>query len=115
MKYHKAIKTVVVSLCIGCAIISCGTKNEPLSSNSHIDTTITYTANIAPLISAHCGSCHISITSGGVNFSTYDSVVAHIDRIIARTSAGTMPLTGTHLTTGQIDTLKTWQASGEKQ
>jgi mono/diheme cytochrome c family protein len=83
-----------------------------------IDTTIGYAQNIAPLLAAHCGECHIGDSpQGGVSLATLADVKTHIDRIIARTAAGTMPPAGSDfslLTSSQVDTFRIWKASGEK-
>jgi mono/diheme cytochrome c family protein len=84
-----------------------------------IDTTITYAQHISRLMTAHCGDCHIGEDqSGGVSLAAYADVVAAIDRIIGRTEAGTMPPASSDyapLTKPQVDTLKIWKASGERQ
>jgi hypothetical protein len=70
------------------------------------------------MLAAHCSACHISIVSGGADFSTYDNVKSLIERIIVRTEAGTMPPQGSGmalLTAAQVDTLKIWKASGVRQ
>lgn len=112
---NKAFPGLLVLLFL---LASCGAKKETPAPTAPatIDTTITYTNAVAPMISSHCGICHIDIVSGGVSFDSYSNVVAHIDRMIARTSAGTMPPAGhAPLSASQVDTLRIWRASGEKQ
>jgi hypothetical protein len=98
---------------------SCDPKQEANPDNNvPIDTTITYTLHIAPLLAAHCDICHIGTVSGGADLSSYASVKSLIDRIIARTGSGSMPPSGsgkTPLTASQVDTLKIWNASDAKQ
>jgi hypothetical protein len=100
-------------------LCSCDPKQEALPKDTvPIDTTITYTLHIAPLLATHCDICHISAVSGGAEFTTYEKVKSLIDRIIARTSNGSMPPSGsgkTPLTASQVDTLKIWEASGVRQ
>jgi hypothetical protein len=98
---------------------SCDPKREAIpGDNVPIDTTISYTSHIAPLLSAHCDICHIGTVSGGADLSSYASVKSLIDRIILRTEDGSMPPSGsgkTPLTAPQVDTLKIWKASGARQ
>ena len=100
-------------------LLSCDPKQEiGPDTSAKIDTTITYALHIAPMLAAHCSACHISIVSGGADFSTYDNVKSLIERIIVRTEAGTMPPQGSGmalLTAAQVDTLKIWKASGVRQ
>ena len=100
-------------------LLACDPKREIIPDDTiKADTTITYSAHIAPLLQAHCGSCHIgTVVQGGADFSTYAGVTALIDRIIIRTGGGTMPPagSGTPLSGSQVDTLKIWRFSGVRQ
>ena len=94
----------------------CSSKSSPTAPDAGLipwADSICYSRNIEPLLTAHCSICHPS--QNGVDFSGYDNAKSHIDRIIFRTSAGTMPKSGPLLTAAQIDTLKAWKQNGEKQ
>jgi hypothetical protein len=83
-----------------------------------VDSSITYTLHINPLMMGHCADCHIGDMEGNVSLATYADVKTHIDHVIGRTEAGTMPPAGsdyTLLSKGQVDTLKIWRVSGERQ
>jgi mono/diheme cytochrome c family protein len=107
-------------LCIANAFLisTCATKRENPAPLGFIaaDSTITYTQTIAPMISAYCGACHIAHALGGVSFTSYENVIAHLDRIIARTQSGTMPPYGyAGLSPLQEDTILMWKAGGSKR
>jgi len=112
----KIVSTAIVSATIVAAVFhSCAKKRElpaPLG-NISMDSVITYAQNVAPMLSAYCGACHISRAFGGVSFNSYENVITHIDRIIVRTQNGTMPPNGyTALSPLQADTLLMWKAGG---
>jgi mono/diheme cytochrome c family protein len=112
MKY---LLSITIAILIVAALLTCARKRENPASLGYIpaDSIITYSQNIAPMLSAFCGACHIVNSFGGVNFATYDNVVARIDRIIARTQSGTMPPSGYKgLSPLQVDTLLMWKAGG---
>jgi hypothetical protein len=98
---------------------TCGKKNDIplfgiLSPSSDINVeSICYSRDIAPMIMVHCAPCHPSIN--GVDLSGYANAKSHLDRMIIRTEAGTMPGSGPKLTVSQIDTLKAWRINNEKQ
>jgi hypothetical protein len=108
------------TLLLALLFAGCGAKREnpaPLTITT-IDTSITYTSAIAPMLFANCGACHIANTQSRPSFANYFDVIAKIDRIIVRAQAGTMPPAGSGystLSSSQVDTLKIWRASGERQ
>ncbi|MBN1129171.1 MAG: cytochrome c [Chitinispirillaceae bacterium] len=115
----RKLKFIGCGLACTLVILTCDPKRE-ITPDDDVDrdTTITYSAHIAPLLQSHCGSCHIDgIVQGGADFSTYANVTSLIDRIIFRTGSGTMPPAGggTPLSNSQVDTLKIWKVSGVRQ
>jgi hypothetical protein len=51
--------------------------------------TVTYTTDIAPIMTQHCTSCHGS--RGDVNLETYANVKLNADRSLTEMKLGTMP------------------------
>jgi hypothetical protein len=119
MNRIKTKSPLVLALSALCILLAgtCGKKNnihvvDALPEGIIVDS-ICYSRNIEPLITAHCAACHPSIN--GIDLSGYANAKSHIDRMIIRTTAGTMPAAGPKLTPEQIDTLKAWRTNGEKQ
>jgi cytochrome c553 len=82
----------------------------------------TYDGDVKLILDAYCISCHTSPAAGGAPgyfrldvFDTSGGVSgAHdmAERIVARTTAGTMPLGGPVLADAEIETLTKWLANG---
>jgi len=115
----KLPKLLLLPAFFACLVCTCGKKNDipifnaALSSPDIIGDSICYSRDIEPMIMVHCAPCHPSINN--VDFSGYANAKSHIDRMIIRTEAGTMPASGPLLTLFQMDTLKAWRNNNEKQ
>lgn len=73
-------------------------------------TNVTFNADIKPLITANCGSCHSS-------FTTYQTAKNNIDKILDRIqraagSSGAMPQGGPKLSQSDIDKFIKWNTDG---
>ncbi|MFH0921463.1 MAG: cytochrome c [Fibrobacterota bacterium] len=114
------VPVVLISLVVAALYFfdDCGSKNKP-SAPAPVaipgSDSICYSRHVAPLLNARCAPCHVGQTTAGVRIDSYDLAIARIDRIIARTEAGTMPQGGPDLSSAQVDTLKAWRQNGEKQ
>lgn len=80
---------------------------------------MTYSANVAPIISANCTGCHSgSAPSGGVTLSTYAGVKTQADNgnlvgVITHASGyPAMPQGGSKLSDCNINKIKAWIARG---
>jgi hypothetical protein len=109
------------------------TSTTTSNTTSCIPATVSYSINIAPIISANCGTtgsqastCHGSGGAGGYNFTTYHGVsneatgnpitaptTSPIYQAItfSNTTVG-MPLTGNPLTSCQIAEILAWAQAG---
>ncbi|MGL2966777.1 hypothetical protein [Flavobacterium sp. XGLA_31] len=76
----------------------------------------TYEANIKPLMSAKCTSCHgVGGTEEGSKLDTYDDVTAYSESIICRmngNSCGLLMPTEGKLPSAQIKMFEDWVAQG---
>ncbi len=109
----KTIQSAIL-ICAGILAVSC-------SSNTYDEVSVvaanpTYTANIKPIITANCTSCHS--TDGGQDpyLENYDqvkeAVISHglLDEIAAPSGEG-MPEAG-RMPQSKIDAINTWAANG---
>ena len=79
------------------------------------DTTkvISYKTDIAPLMSQECTSCHNnSITSGGVNLSSYANVSKYASSSLSAINSGYMPPSG-KWSADQITIFSKWISQGK--
>lgn len=80
-------------------------------------TTVSYKADIAPLLSASCAGCHTPGGMGSQDIVLFDAsgnldegvVSSRIDDIISQTQSGRMPQRGTKLTAAQVGLLQAWK------
>lgn len=75
-------------------------------------TTVSYAANIQPIISNSCttSGCHDATASGGFDMRTYAGVkaVADVNRLLAVVTSGSMPKNGAKLDDCSINKLTRW-------
>lgn len=90
-------------------------EEDPVPNNI----TVTYTGDIKSIMDSHCLSCHGAPPTDGapMSLTTLDAVKdAIIDRgLIERVEEGSMPPTGTPLTSTQVQTLKDWKTANYPQ
>ena len=83
--------------------------------NDSINTKVTYTNSIKPIIDANCISCHGTppINSAPMSLNTYDQVKNAVEsrNLINEIETGSMPPVG-NLSTTQIQQIKSWQSNG---
>ncbi len=108
-------------------LISCARNVEEdlIITNPASPETVTYSKNIAPLLSTHCVSCHSGLApSAGVGLKTYEEVVSWIVanepensdlyNIINHTKEPVMPKGQAKLPEKDIKMLETWILNGAK-
>ena len=83
--------------------------------NDSINTKVTYTNSIKPIIDANCISCHGTppINNAPMSLNTYDQVKNAVEsrNLINEIETGSMPPVG-NLSTTQIQQIKSWQSNG---
>lgn len=83
------------------------------------NTDVTYSKNVKPIIDGRCISCHSNppVNNAPMSLVSYDNVKdAVTDRnLIARIEDGSMPPSGSDLTSTQIKTIKDWETGGFKE
>ncbi|MFD2562378.1 c-type cytochrome [Aquimarina rubra] len=111
MKINSKIKsTLIITLSI--ALFSCETNVEEDSDiiiEESCNTTISFTADIKPIIDSNCISCH-----GGSRFPnlrTYESISDNAARVRTQVVNRTMPQ-GSSLSNEQIELIRCWIDSG---
>ena len=78
---------------------------------------VTYTANVAPLITANCSPCHIPPRGNKEPLHTYEAAKKNIDESIRRiqlnpTDKGFMPFKHPKLSDSTIQVFVQWKADG---
>jgi hypothetical protein len=77
---------------LGLALVAaCGTDVEPLPTGPGSAAKVTWYQDVAPIVSAHCMSCH---QDGGIApfaLTDYDSAKSNITRMLTQVDGGTMP------------------------
>ena len=83
--------------------------------------TVTYSANLMPLIESKCSPCHIPAKGGNKEpFDNIENVRGHIDEIIRRTQLDPsdskfMPRKKAPLSKEEIDMFKKWKEEGTEK
>ncbi|WP_167546582.1 c-type cytochrome domain-containing protein [Stieleria maiorica] len=90
-------------------------------------TLVSFTKDVAPILSGKCGRCHVSERRGGFSASSYaalmkgppEGVVVFAgdvigSRLIETIETGDMPRGGTKVSADELRTLKEWIAQGAK-
>jgi len=102
---------------IGLVTISCSWDNaeELYGKEDCPPDGVSYSQTIEPIIKSNCAvsGCHIN-GQQGPTLETYGQISANAERILARTSNGTMPpaISGNSLTQTQIDEIACWVNDG---
>lgn len=90
----KSKKTVAVGALL-CLLAACGTDDSPGGDTSG-DTSVqeqavTWHNSVAPIVAAHCASCHRDGGSGPTDLTDPDVAIAHSAGMLAAVEAGIMP------------------------
>jgi uncharacterized membrane protein len=123
MKMKKVTFTTMVVVLSAVFLTYCSTSRKaadtPASSTKKA--TVTYSANLMPLIEGKCSPCHIPAKGGNKEpFNSVENVRAHIDEIIRRiqldpTDSKFMPKKKSPLSKEEIDMFKTWKSEGTEK
>lgn len=78
---------------------------------------VSFAQDVAPIITSNCAACH---SGGGGVFgmvngngkASYANISNNLDGIISAVRSGAMPRGGQHLSSAEINVLRTWQAQG---
>lgn len=95
-------------------------------NNSSCSSLIDYLTEIQPIFNARCVNCHINVNSGGLNLSSWSSLMAGDSNngpvvtigdssnslLWIKVNSGSMPLTGSDLTDAQIHLIAQWIFEG---
>ena len=102
-------------------VIDIGNNNNGDGNNSGDESSIsgvTYSGDIAAIVTANCISCHGNPTSNGApnSLTTAAQVKNAIETqgLIAEIESGSMPQNAGKLSNDQIETFKVWQEEGFK-
>jgi len=80
---------------------------------------VTYANDVKAIIDGRCLTCHGNPTANGapMSLTTFDEVKNAVQSrgLIGQVENGTMPPTGSDLTSSQVQTIKDWQSGGFKQ
>lgn len=80
---------------------------------------VTYTNTVKAIIDGSCLNCHGNppTNNAPMSLTTFDDVRSSVQSrgLITRVENGTMPPSGTNLTTAQVQAIKDWQSGGFMQ
>ena len=121
----RKIKIFILSMSIVVGISSCYNDNvEDLYGVQPCDTTtVTYSADISPIINSQCASCHSSNSpSAGISIYDYSSTVAYVisnkNKLLGSVrwdgTASNMPKGGSKWNACNISKLEAWINQGMK-
>ena len=91
--------------------------------NANSDRPVSFTKEVAPIIVAKCGKCHVSNSRGDYAIGSYDALIngdsidlkdpanSHFIEVI---ESGEMPKGGLKVSDNELKTLKNWIAQGAK-
>jgi len=84
---------------------------------------VSFTKEVAPIIIAKCGKCHVSNDKGGYGIESYNALIKSdsiapqdpdASNFIAVIESGEMPKGGLKVSSSELKTLKNWIAQGAK-
>lgn len=104
-----------------------GTPDTPTPGPGTPTTLVSFTKDVAPILSEKCGRCHVNERRGGFSAANYtalmkgppEGVVVFAgdvigSRLIETIETGDMPRGGAKVSVGQLKTLKDWIIQGAK-
>ena len=79
---NRKIPTLLVSACSAMLLVACGSSEDDKKEPCNDGDAVTYSAHIAPLMTAHCTQCHAADKTGldrfsapaGSNYETYEGI-----------------------------------------
>lgn len=115
---------VCLSASVVCASASFGACQEQYEdSGSKASATVSFKNDVAPIIVAKCGKCHVSSSKGKYGIESYDALM-NSDSVTPNDPAdsnfieviesGDMPKGGLKVSDSELETLKKWVAQGAK-
>ena len=120
MKTHKYFSLVIILLFLNCSYESESDLYEDSTNELPVNTTVTYTEHIKPIIDSNCTGCHSTPPTNGapMSLTTYQSVKNAVQndgliQIISSQDPGSMmPPGGPRLPQNKIDLIIQWQTDG---
>ena len=120
MKKQFIIPIIAAFLVSAYAIFQSGSTNAALQTN------VSYTNDVQPILENRCGSCHMGeFTSKDLNMDTYENLMAGSQNgpviiagdakeslLVHKVSSGEMPKRGPKLTPAQIQIIVDWINAG---
>jgi uncharacterized membrane protein len=101
-------------------VLGCGQKQDPFGPDGGIVETVTYTAQVKPLLDGHCIRCHATTKQGasrsgapiGLDYNTYSVASANAQRANQQIQAGSMPPGGPALASNDKAIFQAWLDQG---
>ena len=115
------MKKIIFTSCFVLALLStsCSDDSDDDIGPIIIDpppTELTYTNTIKSIMTSKCTSCHSNppTNNAPMSLSTYTDVKNAVQNreLVNRVENGTMPPSGSSLTTAQVQSIKDWQSGG---
>jgi uncharacterized membrane protein len=117
----KQVKFILFFLILGLTL-SCSSDSDDVDddgSNPPANNNVTYTSDIAPIMTGSCIRCHATppVNNASISLTTYTNVRGAVlsNGLIAKVERGAMPPTGPDLTQEQVQLIKDWQKGGFKE
>ncbi len=113
----KKLGILLLVIMVGFFQYCSSSKKSSSTSSMPAKVSVTYVANIQPLVSEHCSPCHIPPKGFKKALNTYDAAKTNIDDMIRRiqmnpTDKGFMPFKHAKLSDSTISVFVQWKAGG---
>ncbi len=95
----------------------------PSGDNPSVGDPVSFAKDVAPILVAKCGNCHVRGSRGNFNMATYQALSDSgmivpgdpvLSRLIQVIDSGEMPKGGLTVTPDELNRLRTWVAAGAK-
>lgn len=103
-------------IAVSLAVAACSAATCPVLAQG-----VSFSKQVAPLLTAKCGGCHISGRRGGFQFTSYEALMktgmvqkgqAGSSRIVEVIETGDMPRGGGKVSKDELNTLTSWIDAG---
>lgn len=125
LKLVNAVKSIILAaVCLGMSGSTVWAQDgKQEGEHNAASSSVSFKKDVAPIIVAKCGKCHVSSSKGRYEIESYDALMNsdsivpndHADsNFIEVIESGEMPKGGLKVSDSELETLKQWVAQGAK-
>ena len=121
-KLINSVKHVFLAIvCLGCSVNLAQAAQLENESSGQASESVSFVNEVAPIIVAKCGKCHVSNSKGKYGIESYDALMnsdsvnpndPDESKLIAVIESGDMPKGGLKVSDDELETLKEWITQG---